>query len=115
MGKKEKVVEQPKDKFDGLSLDLKDIKSAVLNLASEEMEVLTATCSACFQFVIKDREQNGNILLDMGAVEHLVALIASPEALIRRHSLMVLGLISSIDSGNYFGSYFTVRVSSFIQ
>lgn len=98
MGKKEKVVEQPKDKFDGLSLDLKDIKSAVLNLASEEVEVLTTTCSACFNFVIKDREQNGNILLDMGAIEHLVALIASPDALIRRHSLMVLGLMSGIDS-----------------
>ena len=71
----------------------------MLNLGSEEVEVLTATCSACFNFVIKDREQNGNILLEMGAVNYLVELIASSEALIRRHSLMVLGLMSGIDSG----------------
>lgn len=102
MGKKEKGAvkgaDQPKDKFDGLLLELKDIKSAILNLGSDEDEVLANTCHACFNFVIKDREQNSVVLLEFGAVERLIVLMTSADKSVRRHSLMVLGLMSSVQT-----------------
>ena len=41
------------DKFDGIQLDVKEVQTVVLNLASEEEDVLTSTCQACFNFVMK--------------------------------------------------------------
>lgn len=95
MGKKEKSAEPAKDKFDGIQLDVKEVQTVVLNLASEEEDVLTSTCQACFNFVMKDREGNSLILMELGAIQKLTDLIMSQMKNVRRYSLMVLGIMSS--------------------
>ena len=45
-----------------------------------------------------DREQNSVILLELGAVERLIVLMTSADKSVRRHSLMVLGLMSSVQT-----------------
>ena len=57
MGKKEKVVEvkPPTDYFKGVQVDLKTVKTAVLNLESTEVSVLTKCASSIFNFIVKGR------------------------------------------------------------
>lgn len=60
MGKKEKVVEvkPPTDYFKGVQIDLKTVKTAVLNLESTEVSVLTKCASSIFNFIVKGRMFN---------------------------------------------------------
>ena len=57
MGKKEKVIEvkPPTDYFKGVQVDLKTVKTAVLNLESTEVSVLTKCASSIFNFIVKGR------------------------------------------------------------
>jgi len=97
MGKKDnkKKEEPPKDQFDGLALDVKNIRTAVLNLSSGEDEVLSRCCHSCFNFAIKAAE-NCIELMELGAVEHLRKLIIHADKLVRRHAGMALGIMSSV-------------------
>jgi len=97
MGKKDskKKEEPPKDQFDGLALDVKNIRTAVLNLNSQEEEVLSRCANSCFTFAFKAPE-NCLELLELGAVEHLRRLIIHPDKLVKRHSIMALGIMSSV-------------------
>ena len=64
MGKKEKVVEvkPPTDYFKGVQVDLKTVKTAVLNLESTEVSVLTKCASSIFNFIVKGRAFTHKIL-----------------------------------------------------
>ena len=57
MGKKEKIVEvkPPTDFFNGVQIDLKTVKTAVLNLESTEVSVLAKCASSIFNFIAKGR------------------------------------------------------------
>ena len=83
------------DQFDGLALDVKNIRTAVLNLSSGEDEVLSRCCHSCFNFAIKAAE-NCIELMELGAVEHLRKLIIHADKLVRRHAGMALGIMSSV-------------------
>jgi len=97
MGKKDnkKKEEPPKDQFDGLALDVKNIRTAVLNLSSQEEEVLSRCCHSCFNFAIKAPE-NCIELMELDAVEYLRKLIIHTDKLVRRHAGMALGIMSSV-------------------
>nr|XP_054771281.1 armadillo repeat-containing protein 3-like [Lytechinus pictus] len=96
MGKKTKKETEapPKDVFDTLAVESKKAATVVLMLESPEEEILIKGCEALYKFAEKCDENRG-MLLEHGAGEHLLKLIASEEKTVRRNAIMTLGVMSA--------------------
>ncbi|XP_072185044.1 armadillo repeat-containing protein 3 [Excalfactoria chinensis] len=96
MGKKVKkeVEPPPKDVFEPLLIESKEVATVVLMLDSPEEEVLAKACDAIYKFASKG-DENKVTLLGLGAVERLYKLISHEDPIVRRNAIMVFGIMAS--------------------
>ncbi|GFR96234.1 armadillo repeat-containing protein 3 [Elysia marginata] len=94
MGKKVKKDEKPPpdDVFDTLLVESRQAATVVLMLTSPEEDVQSKACEAIYKFVEKC-DENKKLLLDLGAVDPLLNLIAGEDRTVRRHAIMALGVM----------------------
>ncbi|CAL1539085.1 unnamed protein product [Lymnaea stagnalis] len=94
MGKKLKKEEKtaPVDVFDTLLVESRQAATVVLMLGSPEEDVQSKACEAIYKFVDKC-DENKKLLLDLGAIDPLLGLIAGPDRTVRRHAIMALGVM----------------------
>ncbi|KAK3779638.1 hypothetical protein RRG08_040361 [Elysia crispata] len=94
MGKKVKKDEKPPpdDVFDTLLVESRQAATVVLMLTSPEEDVQSKACEAIYKFVEKC-DENKKLLLDLGAVDPLLNLIAQEDRTVRRHAIMALGVM----------------------
>ncbi|XP_052795764.1 armadillo repeat-containing protein 3-like isoform X3 [Mya arenaria] len=96
MGKKVKKDEKPPpdDVFDTLAVESRNAGTVVLMLSSPEEDVQSKACEAIYKFVSKC-DENKKQLLDLGAVEHLLALMQSEDKIVRRNACMAVGVMTA--------------------
>ncbi|KAM8804063.1 armadillo repeat-containing protein 3 isoform 1-T1 [Rhynchonycteris naso] len=96
MGKKVKkeVEPPPKDVFDPLTIESKEVATVVLLLNSPEEEILAKACEAIYKFALKG-EENKVTLLELGAVEPLTKLLTYEDKIVRRNATMIFGILAS--------------------
>ncbi|TRZ00312.1 hypothetical protein DNTS_009909 [Danionella cerebrum] len=94
MGKKVKKESCPKDEFDPLSIESKTAATAILMLNSPEEEVLAKACEAIHKYAEKG-DENKQALMRLGAIEPLSRLISHEDRIVRRNSVMALGVMAS--------------------
>ncbi|KAM7156378.1 armadillo repeat-containing protein 3-like isoform 1-T1 [Molossus nigricans] len=96
MGKKIKKEAEPppKDVFDPLTIESKNVATVVLMLNSPEEEILAKACEAIYKFALKG-EENKATLLELGAVEPLTKLLTHEDKIVRRNATMIFGIMTS--------------------
>ncbi|KAJ8298392.1 hypothetical protein KUTeg_024923 [Tegillarca granosa] len=96
MGKKEKKAEKPPpdDVFDVVAVESRQAGTVVLMLSSPEEDVQSKACEAIYKFVEKC-DENKKMLLDLGAVDHLLHLIQSEDRVVRRNACMAVGSMAA--------------------
>ncbi|XP_053398828.1 armadillo repeat-containing protein 3-like isoform X3 [Mercenaria mercenaria] len=96
MGKKVKKDEKPPpdDVFDTLLVESRQAGTVVLMLSSPEEDVQSKACEAIYKFVDKC-DENKKQLLDLNAVEHLLALMQSEDKIVRRNACMAVGVMTA--------------------
>ncbi|XP_060595382.1 armadillo repeat-containing protein 3-like isoform X3 [Ruditapes philippinarum] len=96
MGKKVKKDEKPPpdDVFDTLLVESRQAGTVVLMLSSPEEDVQSKACEAIYKFVDKC-DENKKQLLDLNAVEHLLALMQSEDKIVRRNAVMAVGVMTA--------------------
>ncbi|XP_036914022.1 armadillo repeat-containing protein 3-like [Sturnira hondurensis] len=96
MGKKvkKKAEPPPKDVFDPLTIESKNVATVVLMLNSPEEEILAKACEAIYKFALKG-EENKSTLLELGAVETLTKLLTHEDKIVRRNATMIIGILVS--------------------
>uniref|UniRef100_A0A8C2SWH4 Armadillo repeat containing 3 n=1 Tax=Coturnix japonica TaxID=93934 RepID=A0A8C2SWH4_COTJA len=111
MGKKVKkeVEPPPKDVFDPLLIESKEVATVVLMLDSPEEEILAKACDAIYKYASKERpvtpvfavikkscgDENKVTLLGLGAVQRLYKLISHENPVVRRNAIMIFGIMAS--------------------
>ncbi|KAM5338232.1 armadillo repeat-containing protein 3-like isoform 1-T2 [Glossophaga mutica] len=96
MGKKikKKAEPPPKDVFDPLTIESKNVATVVLMLNSPEEDILAKACEAIYKFALKG-EENKSTLLELGAVETLTKLLTHEDKIVRRNATMIIGILVS--------------------
>ncbi|KAL4230819.1 Armadillo repeat-containing protein 3 [Mactra antiquata] len=96
MGKKVKKDEKPPpdDVFDTLLVESRQAGTVVLMLSSPEEDVQSKACEAIYKFVDKC-DENKKQLLDLNAVEFLLALMQSEDKIVRRNACMAVGVMTA--------------------
>ncbi|XP_015708816.1 armadillo repeat-containing protein 3 isoform X4 [Coturnix japonica] len=96
MGKKVKkeVEPPPKDVFDPLLIESKEVATVVLMLDSPEEEILAKACDAIYKYASKG-DENKVTLLGLGAVQRLYKLISHENPVVRRNAIMIFGIMAS--------------------
>lgn len=90
MGKKDKAAEEKEFQA---QLELKTAETAVLNLDTDEIPVLTKCTAAIYQFIGKDVDTNAPLIHEMGAIEKLLNLIGTEDVTLRRYSLQTIAIM----------------------
>ncbi|XP_078394389.1 armadillo repeat-containing protein 3 isoform X5 [Cetorhinus maximus] len=96
MGKKQKkeVEPSPKDAFNSLVIESKNVHTVVLMLDSPEDEVLLKACEAMYRFAEKGDENKMN-LLALGAIPRLAKLISHNDKQIHMYATMAFGVMAT--------------------
>ncbi|XP_048417175.1 armadillo repeat-containing protein 3 isoform X3 [Stegostoma tigrinum] len=96
MGKKQKkeVEASPKDAFNTLIIESKNMQTVVLMLDSPEDEILLKACEAIYKFAEKG-DENKMILLALGAVPKLAKLISHDDKQIHMYATMGFGVMAT--------------------
>ncbi|XP_041040907.1 armadillo repeat-containing protein 3 isoform X1 [Carcharodon carcharias] len=96
MGKKQKkeVEPSPKDAFNSLVIESKNVQTVVLMLDSPEDEVLLKACEAIYRFAEKGDENKMN-LLALGAIPRLAKLMSHADKQIHMYATMAFGVMAT--------------------
>uniref|UniRef100_UPI00398E7C3A armadillo repeat-containing protein 3 isoform X2 n=1 Tax=Pristiophorus japonicus TaxID=55135 RepID=UPI00398E7C3A len=96
MGKKQKkeVEPSPKDTFNSLIIESKNVHTVVLMLDSPEDEILLKACEAIYKFAEKGDENKMN-LLALGAIPRLAKLIPHDDKQIHMYATMAFGVMAT--------------------
>ncbi|XP_043546376.1 armadillo repeat-containing protein 3 isoform X1 [Chiloscyllium plagiosum] len=96
MGKKQKkeVEASPKDAFNSLIIESKNVQTVVLMLDSPEDEILLKACEAIYKFAEKG-DENKMALLALGAVPKLAKLISHDDKQIHMYATMGFGVMAT--------------------
>ncbi|XP_048462849.1 armadillo repeat-containing protein 3 [Rhincodon typus] len=96
MGKKQKkeIEASPKDAFNSLIIESKNVQTVVLMLDSLEDEILLKACEAIYKFAEKG-DENKMILLALGAVPKLAKLISHDDKQIHMYATMGFGVMAT--------------------
>ncbi|XP_067869833.1 armadillo repeat-containing protein 3 isoform X2 [Heterodontus francisci] len=96
MGKKQKkeVELSPKDAFNSLIIESKNVHTVVLMLDSPEDDILLKACEAIYKFSEKGDENKIN-LLALGAIPRLAKLINHSDKQIHMYATMAFGVMAT--------------------
>ncbi|XP_067863221.1 armadillo repeat-containing protein 3 [Heptranchias perlo] len=96
MGKKQKKEAEPspKDTFNSLIIESKNVHTVVLMLDSPEDEILLKACEAIYKFAEKADENKIN-LLALGAIPRLAKLISHDDKQIHMYATMAFGVMAT--------------------
>ena len=78
------------DYFNGVTVDVKTMKTATANLSSVEVPILIRCASSIYSYITKDRDNNALIVYEEGGIEKLSTLICHADLQVRRYSLMTI-------------------------
>ncbi|CAH8561933.1 unnamed protein product [Schistosoma rodhaini] len=85
------------DSFDEVVVGLHQAESAVLMLKSPEDDVKTRACEALYKFSNKS-DENKKALISLNILEYLQPLIRDENKVVKRNSVLVYGVLSSLPS-----------------
>ncbi|XP_069770712.1 armadillo repeat-containing protein 3 isoform X2 [Narcine bancroftii] len=96
MGKKQKkeVEQSPKDTFNPLIIESKNVQTMVLMLDSPEDEILLKACEALYKFAEKGDENKMN-LLTLGALPRLAKLVPHEDKQIHKYATLAFGVMAT--------------------
>lgn len=96
VGKKQKkeVEQSPKDTFNSLIIESKNVQTVVLMLDSPEDDILLKACEAMYKFTEKG-DENKLTLLTLGAIPKLTRLIAHEDKQIHKYATMTIGVMAT--------------------
>ncbi|XP_032871465.1 armadillo repeat-containing protein 3 isoform X4 [Amblyraja radiata] len=96
VGKKQKkeVEQSPKDTFNSLIIESKNVQTVVLMLDSPEDDILLKACEAMYKFAEKG-DENKLTLLTLGAIPKLTRLIAHEDKQIHKYATMTIGVMAT--------------------
>ncbi|XP_078083820.1 armadillo repeat-containing protein 3 [Mustelus asterias] len=96
MGKKQKkeVEPSPKDAFNSLVIESRNVHTVVLMLDSPEDEILLKACEAIYKFAEKG-DENKISLLALGAIPRLAKLIPHEDKQIHMYATMAFGVMAT--------------------